>query len=279
MVDDEWAAHFSEYRFDLGISLDGPKQLHDQSRLTYDGKSSFDQCIAGIKSLRRFNVKFGILAVVSEGMIRFGARQLMQFFEDHTIANYALLSLRKRWGSNSDAINYNRAFGKFMVEVANCWFEKDDTKLHIRELESKLDLFFGLPHRVCKDAGKCVGKYFSIESDGSVWHCDKFLDDPRFYCGNVFENTLGEIYGSEKIAELVKFETKVRRLCAGCKWFHLCGGGCPHDSIYLESIGGRFGTPDCVSFLIFEKLSRLLVSSPPLLRAALRENAPQSEFQ
>jgi uncharacterized protein len=267
LVNGEWAEHLATYNFSVGVSLDGPRAVHDKKRRAADGSCTVDRCLNGIAALRKYDVGLGVLTVVSEDLLRFGARRLLDFFESQEIPNYALLSLRANWSSPADALAYNRAFAKFMERAAKLWFARDNPEVRIRELESKLDRFFGLPSRICTDAGACVGSYFGVEADGTVWHCDKFLTDPRFYLGNVHDDSFAAIRNSNRLADLKQHEVKVRQRCASCKWFHLCGGGCLRDAIYFASVGGRPGTRDCASFAIFESLSHLIAESPPILAA------------
>jgi uncharacterized protein len=267
----DWAAHFQAYGFQLGVSLDGPAALHDRQRPGSAGKSSFDSSMAGIEALRAAGVQFGILTVATDEIMELGAAPLMDFFERQSLSRYALLSLRKDWQDAAAALDYNRRYGEFLCAVAREWLARDNENLRIREVESKFDLFFGLPHRVCKDAGHCVGKYFCLEADGGLWHCDKFFHDPRFRLGNIREEPLAAIRSSTRAAELRAYEDEVRSACKVCKWFHLCGGGCLYDSMCLQAIGGRPGTGDCNSYLLFEEISGALASNPELLRAALDE--------
>src|ERR1035437_2692654 len=213
LLTDEWADHFVEYGFQLGISLDGPPELQDFYRPMASGQGSFRRCMEGVRILQEHGVRFGVLTVVSEDLLELGPENLMAFFEGISILQYALLPMRKRWERSAQAIVYNRRCGEYLSGIADLWLRRDDPHLRIRELDSKLDRFFGLPHRVCKDAGQCVGKYFGVEPDGSVWHCDKFFDDPRFYLGNILDTPISDLRGSRQMQDLLAIETSFRNRC------------------------------------------------------------------
>jgi len=255
LITSDWANHFKEYNFYIGVSLDGTEKTHNENRTFSNGKGSYTETIKGISILKEHNVKFGVLTVISDEILHLGAHKLINSYLEKDIYNSAFLSIRKNWSNNKDALNYNKRFGHFISNAILYWLKEDNTKNSIRELDSKLDLLFNLPGRVCKDCGACVGKYFGIEASGDIFHCDKFLTDNRFFFGNVRETSIKSILTSEKLRKAVKIEMDIRRKCNICKWFNICKGGCLSDLITLDDIGGKRGTEECLNFQMYEFIS------------------------
>ena len=265
LLDEQWARHLREYGFSVGISLDGPRVIHDRNRPRANGTGSFGASLAGMAHLRKANVGFGVLTVVSEALLNLGARKVMRFFDSCGIKSYALLELRKEWQDDEEGVAHQHRHGRFMRRVAREWLARDDQSLSIREIDSKLDVACGLPCRVCKDGGPCVGRYFGVESDGGVWHCDKFRNDRSFHLGNLWDSSLQEILGSQQMKALVARELAERARCQPCRFWLQCRGGCLHDLRQHREVGGRTGTSDCPNFPIFQALEEAVVAfvQPP----------------
>jgi uncharacterized protein len=277
LISEIWVEFFKIYNFHIGVSLDGPSQIHNKQRPIKGGMDSFNRCLRGIRHLKERGLHFGVLTVVTNNIMNFGAQQLLNFYKAHGINNFGLLSLHDLPNDYGQRIKYNRSYSDFMVSMLKLWLEEDDIKLTVREFDSKLDLFFGLPHRLCKDGGLCVGKYFGVEADGTVWHCDKFLNQNNFLLGNIFNCSFADIKTSEKLFKLAKQEIAIRMQCAGCDWFHLCKGGCLADLIEFNEAGGQIGTDDCLQFRIYDTFSNFLGSSPVIIKAALEELSISSQ--
>lgn len=141
-----------------------------------------------------------------------------------------------------------------MAEAIRYRFEKDEVETKIREIDSKLNLFFRLPNTVCKDGGSCVGKYFSVEPEGLVSHCDKFTQDERFCFGNILNTPFNELIKSQKVKDAVEYEKSIREKCKPCPWYSLCKGGCLSDLMDLHKAEGRVGTTDCFNFRMYKEI-------------------------
>ena len=267
----EWASYLKEHNFNIGVSLDGPPEVHNKHRRLATGGDTFTAAMRGIKILKEHNFQFGILTVVTPDLIDLGPHALFDFYRKEDIKNFGLLSLRHTNASLDEFVLYKQQYEKFMTSFLRLWLEVDDTSWRLREFESKLDAFFGLPHRLCKDGGPCVGNFFGIEPDGSISHCDKFTNDSRFVLGNVLEHSFEDIRKSEKLSELKKLEREIRQQCGKCRWFHLCGGGCLFDSISLLNAGSTLVNNECLEFALYEELSKILSRSKPVLEAIKEE--------
>lgn len=275
LVNKEWAEALHSYRFSAGVSLDGPEYIQNNSRpfLTQPSKrkvkhDSYKAATEGICYLTKANVPKGILTVVSEEVLSIGARKMYHFYRENGITNFALLWMRADFSSNEKSLNYNHRYGDFLAEILQLWLEEDNPKVTVREVDSKLNKMLGLPSMLCKDSGCCVGKYYGVEPEGSLWHCDKFMNDERFSIGDVLDVNMGRLAWSEKVENLAQIELDVRNQCGPCKWFEHCMGGCLSDLLILLRDGGRVGTNDCWHYRLYEELSKTLAHSPSICAAS-----------
>jgi len=277
LITDEWASFFHENKFHIGISIDGPKEIHDLNRPLGTRKSSYDLTMRGIETLRKYQVRFGLLTVVNERILEYGPNKLWNYFKSNGFKSFGLLSLRRPYTNPAEEIKYNQKYGEFMSEVQRLWLKADDPSIQIREFQSKLDQFFGLPARLCKDGGNCVGKYFGIEPNGDVFHCDKFCSNKSWRIGHVSELSFQELPNSTNILSLQSVEMDVRSRCESCEWHSLCRGGCLSDNMALTSANGRVGTSDCTQYSIYSSISSFLAKSPKIIQAAILEIKERNE--
>lgn len=262
----QWASFLKEHNFNIGVSLDGPPEVHNIHRRFDNGVGTFTAAMHGIKILKEHNLEFGVLTVVTPELIDLGPHSLFDFYRKENIKNVGLLSLRHLNATLDELIGYKQRYENFMISFLKLWLETDDVTYLFREFESKLDMFFGLPYRLCKDGGPCVGNFFSIEPDGLIRHCDKFSNDSRFTLGNIFDHSFEDIKKSKKLLKLKDYENGIRQHCRQCSWFHLCKGGCLFDTISLLNAGGTLGKNECLEFALYEELSKILARSEPVIK-------------
>lgn len=271
LITHEWAAFFKKNKFNIGISLDGTPSIHNKNRKTPSGKNSFDQTLNGLEILKEHNVSFGVLTVVTEDIMDLGCKELFSFYRKLDINNCGVLALRQSTNNSDTLLKYNKEYKEFMTSLLKTWLEEDDLDFSFRELQSKLDMFLGLPNRVCNDGESCVGRYYGVESDGSIWHCDKFRGNSKFLLGNIFQHSFDDIISSEKLAELKQYELSVRQLCSNCKWYYMCKGGCLASSIALMNAGVEWNSENCPTYAIFEEMSKILARSRIVLETITKQ--------
>lgn len=264
LLDENWINFLIHNHFFIGISYDGPAAIHNRHRKNKVQQGSYNTVMEAIKRLQNKNIQFGLLTVVTNDIIKYGASNLFNHYNLCKIENFSLLSLRNYFDNELLLKKYYKDYSSFMSEMFALWLKKDSRKLRVREFESKLNLFFGLPHSLCKDGGNCVGKYFGIEAEGDICHCDKFRDRDNFILGNIYLQTFEDILSSKKYKELIKYEQHIRSNCKKCEWFHLCKGGCLYELLEMIENGIQPGTEECFQFSIYNTISRKLAKTKVL---------------
>jgi uncharacterized protein len=261
LLDEGWLDFFDQAGFSIGLSLDGPAQLHDKHRVLAKGLGSFENVIRAVRLMKERNREFGVLAVVTEDTIRLGAKELFRFFVDNGLKNFDLLC-------QHPAINAGRAEyisrdtqSRFLRDVFDIWLAEDDPEVCIREFDSILRRLIGGQHTLCVLAGGCIGKYFAIDPDGSVFHCDEFMFDPTYNLGNIRTTDFQALQRSDKIQYLNRDNYESIQ-ALDCPWVSVCNGGCPKDR-YLNRLFGLTGR--CCGFAdLIEHIWLRLEENPTL---------------
>jgi uncharacterized protein len=94
-------------------------------------------------------------------------------------------------------------------------------------------------------AGNCLGEYFMIESNGGIYHCEKYLGDERYKLGNIMKDHLSNIKNSTQLYGLILDETEKLALLKDCPYFETCNGGCPHDRYLAEKYLSGYNSKCC----------------------------------
>ncbi|MGH7263943.1 MAG: radical SAM protein [Candidatus Rokuibacteriota bacterium] len=231
----EWTSFFKRYGFAVGVSIDGPPDIHDRERTYVDGRPSWADTMRGIRLLEAQGISFSVLMVVDEAALDLGAQRLFEFFIDSGIKRFGLLSARP---TNQPDAPPNTAtehyvspprMSRFLMDMYACWERHGDPEVEIRELDHIRKRLHNSPEMPCTLTGGCIGTFFLIEPNGEIAHCDLFLGDPRYTLGNVMASSFAEIRQSARMRTLVSQNEEVLARLRRCPEFGVCNGWCPHD--------------------------------------------------
>lgn len=283
LLDGRWCEFLKAHRFQVGLSVDGPPEVHNTNRRYASGKGSFDAILRAIKLLRAHDLSFGALMVLDRDALRIGPTNTLRFFLELGITNFDVLPVRP--DNNPGVATGERLAGEyvsaadateFLIGLFDAWFELDDPRIEIRQLTSLLRAVVGASETVCTLAGNCLGQYFHVEPSGDVFHCDKFLDDPAYHLGNVHTSSFEELRTSVKFCALVAAEAAALRSLRSCEWFSICHGGCPHDRYvaqrHISGYDGRCCGQARLIAHIAQRVDRTL--APALARVQQPASAP-----
>ena len=265
LLDDDWCRFLKENNWLVGISIDGPRNLHNEYRLTKNGKPTFDLVMNGIKLLKKYNIPFNTLTCVNRinakrplDVYRFLRREVgstyIQFipiveykgFETTAPQTWDTSKL-PRVGTPEAAPDHPDSivtdwsvdpddYGYFLSKVFDEWLNRDVGKVLVNHIETLVAQHLGMPSQICIYSGFC-GKGLAVENEGSVYSCDHYVY-PEYKVGNVLENDLAGMVFSET---QVKFGTDksntLPRYCKECEFLTDCYGECPKNRIILTPDG------------------------------------------
>jgi len=243
LISQEWVDFFKANDFHVGVSLDGPPEVHNANRVFRSGQGSFEQVMRGIRLLRENGVKFGVLAVITKETVRLGAKRFLDFFIENGIFNIGILPQRPALNiGRTDALP-REEFEKFAIELFDYWYSLDDPRIEIREFDAILDRIFGAESKICIFGGDCRGKILAITPNGDVYPCDEFMFDYRYKLGNIREQTFEEMLNpmNPKLIR-IRLEDLETKKSINCKYSKICNYGCPKDRYVLSRVYNEEGT-------------------------------------
>ena len=262
LLDDEWCAFFKEHHFLVGLSVDGPRELHDTYRVDRRKRGTFERVMDGWRHLRKHDVDFNVLCTVNAANERHG-REVYRFFRDELAAKWVqFIPIVERatpetldlanlgWSSehNGKRLLYTQVgslvtnrtvgsaqYGRFLIDIFEEWVRHDVGEVYVQLFDVTLEAFFGR-HLLCIHAPTC-GYGPALEYNGDVYSCDHFVE-PRFRLGNIHDTHLVKLVSSPEQRKFGedKRETLTAQ-CRSCKVRNWCNGGCPKDRFALSRDG------------------------------------------
>jgi uncharacterized protein len=231
LLTDEWGPFLREERFLVGISIDGPPDLHDRYRVDARGGGSLEGALRGLEALQRHGVEYNTLTCVQrhngnqpENIYRYlrglGSRH-MQFIP---------IVERSAEGGLSERSVHPRQFGRFLEAIFDRWLDGDVGEVFVQHLEMMLGIVLGLPSSLCVHAETC-GRFIAMEHNGDVFSCDHFVE-PEHLLGNLTEEPLSRLLDSPQADRFgADKRTGLPGHCRRCRHLRYCNGGCPAHRI------------------------------------------------
>ncbi|EKN65237.1 radical SAM domain-containing protein [Neobacillus bataviensis LMG 21833] len=230
LLNDKWASFLKTYQFLVGVSLDGPKEIHDARRVDSRGQGSFDRVMKGIGYLRRHQVDFNILTVIHKGNVD-KAAEMMRFYESEGFAFVQFIpcmDFRAQEVNRPSVYDITpEEYGRFLSEAFDYWYNAGEPKTSIRFFDDMLSVY------VNREAGLCVHRAacpqtIILEQNGDAFPCDFFIH-PDWKIGNVGTDSIDEILSHPLYDQFLKMKPTLPEPCKTCEWKKLCHGGCPRN--------------------------------------------------
>jgi uncharacterized protein len=231
LLDDEWGRFLADEGFAVGLSVDGPREIHDRYRLRRDGTSAFEETMQGYRILRRHGVPVDILCVVGAHNVRRPA-EVYRFFKEMGAAYVSFLPLVEprpgEPGGFSPESVPAEAWGDFLCAVFDEWLAGDIGRIKVQIIEEAARTAFGQEHSLCIFRPVC-GDVPVVETNGDFYACDHFVD-AEHRLGNIRETPLATLIGSpaQRKFGLAKLDS-LPRACRECEVRDMCNGECPKN--------------------------------------------------
>ncbi len=249
MLTDEWCAFLKKHNFMVGISLDGPKEIHDRYRRDRQGNGTFDRVMKGLRLLQKNKVEYNVLACVARETAR-RPIDVYRFFRDEGIEFVQLTPIVERDPDSQSshlglrlagpaALDRNEPktevtpwtilpdeYGDFLIAIYEEWVHHDVGKVFVMNFEWALNAWIGNPSPVCIHAEQC-GRSVVLEHNGDVYACDHCVY-PQYKLGNISaDHLLQMVEKSVQSGFGITKETALPRWCRECEVLQACRGGCP----------------------------------------------------
>jgi uncharacterized protein len=261
-LDDEWCEFFREHNFLIGLSLDGPREMHDAYRVDKGGNPTFDRVMRGARLMQRHKVEFNILTTVNAAnaghpveVYRFlrdevGTKfiQFIPIVERATPENIARAN--EGWGdARTDRPLYLQEgslvtersvepeqWGRFLTGVFDEWIKRDVGTVFVQMFDAALASWVGAPPAMCIFSETC-GNAVALEHNGDVYSCDHFVE-PEYLLGNIQQQSLVQLVGLDKQRKFGQDKRDtLPDYCRRCEVRFACHGECPKNRFILTPDG------------------------------------------
>lgn len=260
LIDADWARFLRENDFLVGVSIDGPRDIHDRYRKDKGARPTFDKVIEGIRILNGEGVRFNTMSTVNNASRGRGLevyqflKSLGGFYQQYMpVVEHVKYPLGPKGEPNRKARPYivapetpgaqlapwsvdSLAFGKFMTDIFDYWVCNDVGQCFVGLFDATLANWCGVKPGSCV-FGQTCGENAIIEHNGDIYPCDHFVYPDRLL-GNIAQSDIATLMDSEKMLRFgIDKRNSLPRKCRACKWLFACNGECPKHRFNLSEKG------------------------------------------
>ncbi len=241
LINPDWCDFFRQNNFLIGLSLDGPKDIHDAYRHDRGGHPTFDRVMHALEMMAISRVEYNTLSTINNRSAGQGKRvyqfmrsvsKYMQFLPvvEHTLttpSGRAAIVPPGTEGAKAAPWSITpKAFGKFMCDVFEEWVINDVGERFVQLFDITLAQWYGVQPSLCAFCPTC-GDGLVVEHNGDVYMCDHFVY-PEYKLGNIAVEHLSDL---QRKPELFRFGIEKRNSlpsdCRKCEYLFACRGECP----------------------------------------------------
>ena len=231
LINDHLADLLSKHKFLVGVSIDGPKEIHDQYRKNIKGNGSHADVLRGIATLKRHGVECNALVLVSSSNVQH-AKEVYRYLCDLKIYYHQYIPCVEfdNTGQPCSFTISGKQWGTFLCDIFDEWIQEDTRKVSIRLFDSILGHMMDYQYRMCLQGGRC-NRYFVVEHKGDVYPCDFFVEHQN-RLGNILNNKWEELSCSAKYRSFGRQKSDWNISCQGCAFLRFCSGDCLKHRFY-----------------------------------------------
>ncbi len=263
LLDDAWCAFFKEQGFLIGLSIDGPAELHDLYRYDKRGKPTFDQVVRGLRLMQQHHVEFNTLTVVHRGNGSHG-RKIYRFLRQLGVEFMQFIPIVEQLPKGAEPATPEtpfeqlvsertvrpRQFGKFLNEVFDEWVLRDVGRIFVQIFDQALAAHVGLEPSLCVFKAEC-GRALALEHNGDLYSCDHYVE-PEHKLGNIHELPILEMANrSQQQAFGEAKRTTLPEYCRQCDVHFICHGECPKNRFIFTPDGEAGLNYLCAGYQMF----------------------------
>ena len=247
LLDDDWCEFFRKNNFLIGLSLDGPRELHDAYRVDKTGKPTFDRVMRAARLLRDHKVDYNILTTVHAANANHPL-DVYRFLRDKVKANFIqFIPIVERDNDTgfqegdtvTDRSVKAEQYGRFLITIFDEWVKRDVGKTYVQIFDVALAAWAGMPPGICAFSETC-GTALAMEHNGDMYSCDHFVE-PRYLLGNINERHMAQLAASRKQRKFGRDKLdSLPEYCRKCEVRFACNGECPKNR-FIQTPDGEPG--------------------------------------
>ena len=265
LVNDDWCRFFKDNNFLIGLSLDGPEDIHDAFRRDCGGAPTFTRVMKAVELMTKHGVEFNILSTVNARSEGRGAEvykflsSINPYLQFLPVVEYVRERLGKRplivSPDEEDAVPAPwsvsaKGYGQFMCDVFDEWMKFDVGRKFVQLFDITLGNWCGVPPTLCA-FGEVCGDGLVVEHNGDVYSCDHFVY-PEYRLGNIADNELVAMYRSSEQQAFGRDKRDALPLeCKRCNYYFLCRGECPKHRFEYAKNGEPYMNVLCEGYKMF----------------------------
>jgi len=246
LLNDEWCSFFKKNDFLIGLSIDGPEELHNKYRLNKNGGGSFKDVMRGLNYLKKYEIEFNTLTSVQRDNSN-RPLEVYRFLKDIGSTFMQFIPIVERIADSENRYGLKllspdikesltvtewsveaKQYGLFLSKIFDEWVHNDVGKHYIRIFDTALEVWYGMKSSLCIFKETC-GDALAVEHNGDLYPCDHYVF-PDYKLGNILNTPLTELIMSDKQRQFGQDKRdKLPSYCRECKYRFICNGGCPKD--------------------------------------------------
>ena len=251
LLNDEWCAFLKEHNFLVGLSIDGPEELHDHYRVSQGGKPTFKRVAKAIECMKKHGVEFNTLTVVNNVNVEHPLK-VYNFLKEigSTFTQFIPVIEQMEVGVENPMLIFPKSksekklmpfsvdpekFGDFMITIFNEWVRKDVGKIYVQMFDNALATWVGQPANLCIFREEC-GSALVVERNGDIYSCDHYVY-PEYKLGNISDKNVHKVATQKAQDKFGKDKSNVGEICEKCEYRFACNGGCPKHRIHPNADG------------------------------------------
>lgn len=244
LIDEEWCKFFRENNFLIGLSLDGPRHLHDSYRHDKGGKSVFDKVVRALRLMQKHDVEFNILCTINAKNSQHPL-EVYRFFREEMGARYIqfipIVERDNETGNQEGTQVTDRTvdpeqYGRFLIEIFDEWVHRDVGTMFVLFFDGVLASYVRGHSTLCILTPTC-GEGVALEHNGDLYSCDHFVE-PHYLLGNIRQTSLPELVASDAQQSFGRDKSNtLPKYCRECTYLFTCHGECPKNRVLTTPDG------------------------------------------
>lgn len=238
LIDRTWAEFLAQNHFLVGLSLDGPKEVHDRLRIDARGAGTFQHVMRAAQLLKSCKAEFNILTTITADVAN-SVHRIYGFYRKNHYLYQQYTPCLDPLGEMRGQLQYSltpKQYAEFLKALFDMWYDDiiHGRFIYIRYFENLIGMLLGEAPESCSMYGSCSVQYV-IEADGSVYPCDFYALDA--YClGNLLTDSFEQIDQNRFKIGFIEASRAIAEECKTCRWYPLCRNGCRRDRENAEGM-------------------------------------------
>ncbi len=240
LINNEWADFFRKHDFGVGLSIDGPKEINDLTRIFGKGIGAFDKIQSGTRVLDAHGIKYGFLVVISQyNATRID--EIIDFMKENKMRFklVAVSPIGRASEAKDEIMMTGDTFSESQLRLFQRWLDEGDDGQRAALWKYMVPVLTGEPVE-CIFLEDCQQGFIGVDSSGDAYPCGRFCGGKQFLFGNLLTDSFEQVWDSEARLKLVSRAANPPEQCQGCDYRRICNGGCPLQGL----LSGGLDQPD-----------------------------------